>query len=833
MRKNVICAIAMLFLGFANISGNKTALWAQNPNYEGVASGKIIGKVLDATTQQPVEYATIALYSAKDTVLQGGATTDSFGSFTVEGVKPGMYQLRVNFIGYEAKEIANIQLIPKKDNMLHNVGTVLLKEAAIALQSVEIAGQRSAMTQHIDKQVYNVEKLSATAGGNAVDVLQNIPSMQIDQDGRLSMRGSGNVNILINGRPSTLTGNGTQDFLEQLPANTIESIELITNPSAKYDPEGVSGILNIVLKKNKVSGFNGNVNLGAGTNDKYNGGVQLNYRSGKWNFFSNYNFKLERFNTNGESQRSDFVALQPDSLLMKLDQTSEGFSRPLSHLFRLGADFALDNRNSFSLSGGYNFSKRDNYDTTINYLEDFKESTSSSFDRFGNADSDSQGWDGNFFYKHDFRRQGQNFTLDLTYSTTRNDISRLYTSSYIESIQLPQIDKNEDSRKNSLAIIQADFIQPLTEVNRLELGYKTTFRNVDNLFNAFTYDNATNTFVPDTLANHYLYDENFNAVYGTYVHRIGKFNLQAGLRVEQTSAHAKLEQGDQPPYDANYISLFPSVNFTYAPSDKHQWRWSYSRRINRPSLEALFPFADYSDRYNLFAGNPFLRPEFIHSLETNYTTYLKSFSIAPTVYFRYAPNSIQRVKIVQNGIGQVLQLNLNSNTTAGLDVALNGTLAKWWNITLNNSFFYEHLDGTNIQEGWTTNSLNFSTRLISGWTISKKVDVQFSGFYRTPMRRPQGKIQPMYSFDAAVNFKLFRNNQGLLTFRLSDIFDTRIFRIDLNDYNYSQSFYRKRESRIGFINFSYRFGKLEQKKGKAQSNRNANEVQQGGGGDVF
>ncbi len=810
-------------------------VWAQRPPQPGQGggapqgpppTGTVKGIVLDSLSSEEIPFATIAVISARDSSVVAGAMTDEKGRFSIEIPRPGGFVVKVQFIGYRDWTFGPFRLTPK-DGMDRDFGRILLQTSAEMLQDVVVQADEKVMINNIDRKIFLAEKLAVATGGTTVDLLSAVPSVDVDIDGNVTLRGTGNVTILIDGKPASITGGNRQAILEQIPASSVERIEVITNPSAKYDPDGVSGIINIVLKKNRQQGLNGSVSAGAGTRDKYNGSVQLGYREGAWNFFVNANTRWENFFSRNGSYRENFRL--DGGLLNIFDQDGNNKSLHWSNLFKAGVEFSPNKKTTFALNGTAGRTTRDGDELLQTLLLDNGGRPVNFSTRDGLSGSLNQNYEANGYFRREFDNSMHYLTFEATHAYSPSNNDRFYSQNGFGGDLLPtgifNWQHTIDKQSFNLTTVQGDYAKPFGQVANLETGLKAIIRKIDQDFFSESFNAPASVFLPDVrLNNRFVYDEAILSGYANYGRSFGKFGMQVGLRLEQALTESNLITTGQR-FVNNYFSYFPSVFLKYQAAEDHTLQLGYSRRINRPGIEQLNPFTDYSDTLNLSRGNPFALPEYINSLDLSWSSNWKKFSFQPSVYFRVTEDMLTRFVTIDTAtrVNTVTFLNLNRSRTVGMDVAITGNPFPWWSFTWSASNFYETIDAANVSAGLSSARYTWSTKLNTSFNYKRIVELQLSGSYRSPMVRPQGQMLPMYFLDVAVTWR-FWQGKGSLTLRMADVFDTREFNIEVRDPLFSRDMNRKRESQIGYITFQYRFGKNDQKR-----NRRKQEEQPGGG----
>lgn len=805
--------------------------------------GEVSGKITDASGN-PVEYATIALKSVRDSSIAAGGVTDTKGKFNITEIKLGKYILIVDFIGFTRYESEPFGL--GRNGVTKDFGKIAMQLSdENELEEVEVRVDKPLITTAIDKKVFNAEQNITAAGGTALDVLQNVPSVEVDQDDNVSLRGNQNVRILIDGRPSNLTTGG----LSQIPASSIENIEIITNPSAKYDPDGMSGIINIILKKNKLRGFNGMVSAQVGngrlnqtaskfsTINKYNVNTSLGYRNQKINVYGN-------LTVNAKDRYSLGIKTRETSLsdtVYGIDQDSYKDGNRDSYMGKFGFDYYVNKKITINTSATYNTRNRDGIES-INYIDLFNEGVTKY--RLRNNDNIHGGTslDLNVGYAQKFSKKDQSLNIQFNHSIGTHDEDGIFKEQVNDASSLFLYDfsqRNVEQKDNAITTLQLDYVHPVNDKLKFETGYKTILRSIDNTFEAYEND------VFDTLLDgRFIYDEQIHAVYGIGAYKFNKkWSTQIGLRQELTTYNSTLVDVDTIPN--NYNPLFPSAYLNYALDDYSNLNLSFSRRINRPSVRALNPFTDYSDPFLLRSGNAFLQPEFINSFELGFSKYTKKgISINPSLYYKHTTDVITRVvrtdpTLLNRRI--VRQENIGVTDTYGAEFIFSGKVQPFWRLTASSNFYWNKTTSELTDVDLNNQAIGGRFSLINNFTVKKNTDIQIMSWYSMPRYFALGRIKYMGSIDLAVKHKIW-SGKADISLRVSDIFDMQRFAIilDYDDEASGAHIYddvvHDWESRNAYIGFTYRFGKLEQsKKGRGRGgNKKGNEgdfnAGDGGGG---
>jgi len=781
--------------------------FAQRPQGKGGERPKIgiiSGKVIDEN-KQAVEFATISLISMRTQKPVDGGITNSHGYFELTKIEVGKYKVIISFIGFHDKIIDNIFIKPNASTI--NLGKIKIEPNAEQLETVEVVAEKNLQQNTLEKKVFNVSKDLTSETSSVTEVLNNLPSVDIDMDGNVTLRGNSNVRVLIDGRPSSIMGGDLATILEQFPANTVESIEVITNPSAKYDADGMAGIINIKLKKEKRKGTNGSVLLTAGTGNKYNGSLKLNHRTGKFNFFGTYSYRYNDRNFNKDALRQNILT----DTTTWLKQTEGGNHISNSNMFNAGIDYFITNKISLSYTGNYSVGSRDKTTGIEYYYLNENEYVNNSTLRATQYDNERTSFDNNLVFTSEFAKPGQELSVNLTYSKSNSDGFGSYTEDYYDEYYNPidSLYKQRDYSQydNTNIIVQADYVQPLNNKAKIETGYKSIIEDIYSNYQNDFYDENGGYYRDTISSNDFDYKQQIHAAYGIYSGEYKKLKYQGGLRFEyaQTSFDIKNDAND---YKNTYQNIFPSLHLAYGFTEQSEFTMSYSRRVNRPSMRSLSPIVNYSDPYNIKVGNPYLNPEYINSMEVGYSHKFKKFSVLGSVYYKIIEDVIKRYKSVDDstGIALITYQNLTSGTNYGVELVVDLKLVKWMKINLSTNFFRTIIDGSDVEGDLSNDALGSSNKLMAQFRLPKGFSAQLSGMFRTPITVPQGSIDAMYWSDVSVKKKILKG-KGTLGLRLSDIFNTRKFNINISDYNFTQEMQYKRDSRVLYFSFSYNFGK--------------------------
>jgi outer membrane receptor protein involved in Fe transport len=794
-----LTSISFLVLFFAVIT-NVHAQQTGNKNANGNPASKegfgvITGSLRDSATNQAVEFGSIVLYRVSDNSMVTGTTTDSKGKFLLEKLVPGKYFMRIQFIGYESKKIPDVNVSVKNADI--KLGTIFIKPTSSSLSGVVITSQKALITNNLDKKVISVDKNMSIGGGTATDVMENVPSVAVDAEGNVSLRGNSNITLLIDGKPSTQTGLSASDILNQIPASAIESVEVITNPSVRYDPDGTTGIINLVLKKKALQGFNGMVSGNIGTGQKYNGSANLNYRRDKFNVFVGADLRMNHTITSMENIQTSIF----NDTASTLKQWQDGYQDRNMLSFSGGVDYFINTRNNLTVSVQNRNMAFNSDGLTKNHEYDFANSLTRYYERQNYNHRKVDAFDYTLSYKHLFQQKGREFTNDIIFSdnTMENGsdiITQYFISEGSEIIGLPNQQKNTARNENKALTIQGNYIYPKDAEGRVEAGYKVALRDMAMRYDYSNYDYATNQFISqENLANHYDYTDQLYAIYGLYGGALDKLKYQAGLRFEQVYTISKVALTDSN-YNSSYSSFYPSLHFQYEIGKQREMQFSYSRRVMRPSPREMNPYIDFSDSSRIETGNPALKPEFSTSLEMGIEQYWKSSSVSASVFYNHTKDVVEDIsRVIGDGITLTMPMNINTKNSYGLEAI--GTLspAKWVKLNANFSVFRDVLGAIPAQNIEGTDMWSWSSRLNMSFVPWKDASLQLIGNYNSPTQSVQEYHKEQYYADASFRQDFYKNKLSL-TLRLTDIFNTRTFYETTTGNDFTSESKRYRESRV-------------------------------------
>ena len=853
---------------------------AQNMNI-----GHFYGKIVDSKTNKGVAGVTLQLSGNKfDTVTKQSkqailktVITETHGDFSLDGLAIfGNFKLKVSALGYKTLEKpitfgikfptggagasavsgggmqdgsgmnSNMQqMLGQADK---DLGNIKLEADETDLGNVTVTSTAKPQFElGIDRKIFNVDKNLTSTGQTATEVMKSIPSINVDIDGNVTLRNAAPT-IFIDGRPTTLT-------LDQIPSDIIDKVEIITNPSAKYDASGGNaGIINIVLKKNRKNGYNGGIRAGVDIRGKVNAGGDINYRQGKVNFFATGMYMQRKSISSSITDR--YNLLVPPSYV---HNTNDGNSDGYFGFFRGGLDYFVDNRNTFSITGNYTKGNFNNDNTQV-----VDSSINSVFTSYSNILSSSsmtfENYGSQLSYKHNFAKNGHSLSADLNYNSSQNDnTTYINTQTYYPSSALKGqafLQQTLGNGYNHFTTLQSDYENPISDDSKFEAGVRGAIRDFANLSDQLYYDYTLGKYVVvPSISNKYKYTDQVYAAYASYSFKVKKWSYQLGLRAESSNYNGTLLNhagGDSAQFKVNYpLSLFPSAFITYKINATQDYQINYSRRINRPNFFQLMPFADYSDPQNINVGNPNLKPEFTNSFEMSYNNaYKKGSNFLATVFFKYTENLIARyVYRDKNALSPTgdsayfnTYINANNSISTGVELAEKTAVTKWWDLTLSGNLYFSQINANVPNQTNLDNSLwAWSAKMNNNFKIAKGWTFQFSGDYTSKSIQPQstsgggggrpgggggmmgggmgggtqataqGYILPRIGFDAAIrkDWTWKKGQSGSLTFSMNDIFKTQVYKTYSESTYFTQNTERRRDAQILRVNFSYRFGKFD------------------------
>jgi len=788
-------------------------IYAQSSKSE-IKDGIVLGRIIDASLNEPLPYVNIVVKDVSDKIITGGISKDD-GTFEISKIPEGKIIVSIQYIGYKT---VSKPLNLGADGYEINLGDIRLEENLDSLDEVTVVAEITTIQQKIDRKVINVGKDLTTAGASASDIMNNIPSVNVDQQtGNISLRGNENVRVMVDGKLSNVP---IAQLLKQIPSTSIKQIELITNPSAKYNPEGMSGLINIILHKNTTIGFNGNINLGLTKeiNARFNSSIDMNYRNGKFNLFGNYGNNIGNSANYGNIER-----LNDNSL-----QTFDFGNNNESHLYKVGVDFYMNDNNTISFFTNQNmYDGLGNGTTGVQFVNQPLQ-----IQLFNNAiDNLSSQYNGAF--KHEFKKEGEKLDLEVDYSVFNQEEVANFN---FQNIEFPPnyidfVDTNRDQ-----TIVNLDYVNPLSDQSKLEIGaearlfvtnidYASTGLSVNE--NQDVIPNNGDEFI-DTPATDFSYERDIYSIYATYGKTFEKWSYQIGARAEHVTEDAaairQLESSeDITPFENDYFQVYPSAFLTYNPSDKNSYQMSYSRRVDRPGLQQVNPIREWSTPLISSFGNTNLQPQFTNSVEVNYTRKFEKGTVTGGVFFRLIEDEINRAVFIDR-----LDLNKNiltydnfENTTAfGIELSSNFRPTKWWNFNASFDLFARQQKGIAetlsvpidsatpddiLRSTIEVDNIVYNFRVFNNFKVTKSLSLSLFTMYRGLEKGLQFERQPMFMVNTGLRYNFLEGDRATFSFNYSDILNTMKFEFE-GDRPYPSVGEFNWESNTWNIGLSYRFG---------------------------
>ncbi len=799
-------------MGFANIEGTS------KPPNDDDGKGKIQGLVLDQKTKSPMEFANIAIFKRADSTLITGGITNEKGEFDIPDVGYGEYFVEANFIGFDKSIKDSITL--DRQTRIANLGIITLQPATVALGAIDVVADKAAIEYKLDKKIVNVSQVISAIGGTAVDVLENTPSVQVDIEGNVSLRGSGNFTVLIDGRPSVLSGS---DALRQIPSSAIENIEIITNPSAKYEPDGTAGIINLVMKKNSIKGLNGIINTSIGKGDKYKGDFMLNYRFEKVNLFFGADWRDETNYGNMFSEREIYGNDTTEYLQMESsrDDTRTG------HNIKGGSDFYLSDNSTLTFSGEVGNSKRSNDGggKMENYTLPASKHVYSVTEEVSDRENDFYSLNMNF--QHKFNDEGHRLEASAFFSDEKGTDQEIEGellanadfkpgSEYLSRVSTVEKEDEQEFR------FKLDYTNPFSEKGQFEAGLQSRMENENEELDFRDYEQQSSEWIVN---NEYSSTTNFkrhiHALYSTFSNKLGKLEYMGGIRGELTLREIKNTKAEEAS-TLNRFDLFPTAHISYPLSEKTDITSSYSRRINRPSGRDLDPTASYYNRYAIRFGNPDLKPEYTNSYEIGMLKRLgesRSF-VSADLFRRISNNKIdRRTEQGEDGVFYYYTDNFDKDYATGIEITANFAYKKWLILNASTDIFHYQITGEIDGKSIDRESTNWGGRMNTTFKLGENSRFQATAFLRGPSVRAQGESKTMF-FSSFAYRQEFLDKKLSATLSFRDPFGTAKYEGISYNTSFYNSFRFQREPRVVMLTLSYRINNFKEE-------RNSN---RGGGG---
>lgn len=780
--------------------------------------GTIKGQIIDSNSGKPMEYANVVLFSLRDSSIVTGSVSDQAGKFEMTKVPFGRFYLVANFIGFNKKTLPEIKITPKEKTI--DVGAITLEPSAASLQAVEITGQKEHIEYQIDKKIVNVDQDIMAQGGNAVNALENIPSVQVDIDGNVSLRGSSSFTVLIDGRPSILQGT---DALQQIPASNIDHIEIITNPSAKYEPDGTAGIINVILKEKKESGFNGIVNASATNQESYTADFLLNYKFKNMNLFGGFDYND---NQHRGEHRSEQEVYNGDSTTFKIMEGDRSRNRS-GYGARAGADFYLSKQTTLSVSGRYGYfefggggSSRSHYfydpaagDSYLMSIDNDK--------RSGNYMNSTL----SFQHKFDDIGHQLDFLADYQFRTGDDIEDRQESNTDADwniIDEFPYLIRTNETSDDHNIRLKLDYVKPISEEGKIEAGFQSRLEKETEDYYFGEYSYPSSEWVENILFSNAMdFKQDIHSVYGTYSNKWKSLGYQLGLRSEYTYREIQNVKSPEPAVIDRW-DFFPTLHFSKNFKNKDQILASYTRRIERPRGWDLDPFVSYMNKDNLRKGNPQLEAEYINSFELGYQKRFLESLVSLEGYYRETLNKITRIRTWEDTVFMNTVANMNSDYSIGVELMINTDPTKWLQLSLTGNLFNYRIEGQINDQDISTESTNWNSRINAVFKLPKEFRLQLNGMYNGPSVTAQGRVEGFFMTNLALKKDFFKKN-FTVTLSARDLFKTGKHDFTSSGENFYSHDYFNREAPIFALNLSY---KINNYKRQSQRPENGIEMQQ-------
>ena len=796
--------------------------------------GVVYGTVVDSATGTPIPYASVAIINSRSSTIMTGGITNQDGEFHIKEIALGRHKIVVEYIGYKKQEFGPYTFMPFGNNKTeYNLETIALTQTTLQMAGIDVEGERPLFVQTAEKRVFNVERNSLTTGGTAIDALRQVPGVEVDPDDNISLRGSSRVNLMIDGKPSSIAGGDIKSLLQSVPAANIADIEVMTNPGAKYDPEGMAGIINIVLKENKFAGLNGNVNTGGDSQGGTNLSGQVNYRTITFNSFINLGLNDRKRISSGDSYRE----MNFPTFKNTLNQDSQSNSGGPNLFVKTGFEYFIDPTQSLAISTTLSNGNRGNDNDT--YTVDLGPGEKKYY-RYTNSNSDRNGYDINLNYDKKFKNPKQKLTSYVRYSDGLNDGESEYYNEpdkgYEDYVNINRYLNGQDGNSNSFDF-KLDYIHPFDDDSKLEVGLssKATERGDTQLSSLF--DETTKKFISDReFSNEFVYDETIHAAYIQYGGSLGFIGYNAGGRYETVEMMSDLKTDNLGKFENPYSSFYPSLSISFGAPQLLQISASYSKRVNRPRSRMLNPFSSRQDSKNIRVGNPFLKPEYTDSYELNFGRYSKGISLSLGAYYRHTTDKMERYKKVRDdGVSVATYANLNDKKTKGIEYSAVGSLGQKLRLIFSGSVYWDEINTELFGADYDRTAQGQRVRFTTMWNINSSTEFMFFIFYMPPRDMAIGKMNAMSFSSMSIKKKLMDERLNL-TLNLGDPFGLSGFGFeswgDIDDdgkRDWYQVSNRNWNSQTVRLTLEYRFGKMED---RSRFSRQRGEGMEMEGGDM-
>lgn len=764
-----------------------------------IDGGKLIGKIVESPNNTGVSFATIAILLAKDSTLTDGAISDVNGIFVVPDIKPGNYIVRVTNMGYETLFVPNVRVATEANVV--DLGTLTIVAQAQKLNEVLVKGEKSMIVDDIDKKIINIGKDLLATSNNVSDLLEKLPAVSLDENGNPQLRGKGNVVILIDGKPSNLYGNDLPTVLQSFPANLIERIEVMTTPSAKYEGEGASGVIDIITKKAKIRGTNGGIRASLGTKNNYNGAGNISYKAGKLGLNASLNGQSTHTFWERQLNRDNFIS----ETVTHLEQDGTGNNGNKNIFGRVGMNYDFDDKNSIEVGMNYSQYKSRNQSNLLNKTSLDNGMITEQFNRINNTQGNGGNMNFILDYRKKFKKKDHLLTFTANYSVGESDGESFFDQdNIVDSLNRHQQNLKNNNRKS--VFLNSDYTWPITPKATLEAGIRSRFNSNDNTNNFYNLNTEEQDYVFDPkISNIFGYKDATYTGFMTFSQKADLWGIRAGLRITDYNQDINQISIDRK-FGVHFLTLVPSLAITRKLNDASQVKLNYSRRVQRPEADWLNPYMDVSDPRNVQSGNPDLHPEFTHKAELGYSNYEASGGWGPSLFMDYSNNAITRIRTIDEaGVSLTRYGNVGREMSYGLETDFSQTL--WEVLKVNGSGRFFRSEVVSEMAQIDNRTWSYSGNLNAFITLP--LDFRASAYvnYEGPRAIAQGARQGVFIANMGIRKDLLAK-KATVSFNIQDIFLSRSYKSELNTATYSQNSVWHQTNRLVNLTFNYRFGKI-------------------------
>jgi outer membrane receptor protein involved in Fe transport len=761
--------------------------------------GKLIGKIVEASNNEGVSFATVALLASKDSSLAFGAVADLDGVFTISNVKPGNYILRVTNVGYETLYKPGVS-VATEANVL-DLGTIKMNSGAQKLNEVTVTAEKSMIVDDIDKKIINIGQDLLSSSNSVSDLMEKLPAVSLDENGNPQVRGKGNVVVLIDGKPSNLYGNDLPTILQSFPANLIERIEVMTTPSAKYEGEGASGVIDIITKKVNIRGTNGGARLSLGNKNNHSASGNVNYKAGKFGLTSALNGQSTNRYWRRILNRENFISERPTLL----EQTGDGNNNNKSLFGRLGVNYDFNSKNTLELGVNYSLNQNGNNSNLLNRTTLTGGSLLEEFTRINSGTGNGESMNMSLDYRKKFDKENQAFSFTANYSLGSSDNDSYFDQeSIIDS--LDRFQKNLRNNQRKSLFLNSDYTWPITPKSTLEMGIRTRLSSSDNVNSFFNLNQENQTFeFNPALSNVFAYKDQIYTGFMTFSQKTDMWGIRAGVRLTEYNQNINQVSINRQ-FDVRFLTLIPSLALTRKFNDVSQVKLNYSRRVQRPEANWLNPFTDLSDPRNVQTGNPDLRPEFTHKAELGYSNYETSGGWGPSLFMDYSNNAITRIRTIdENGISLTRYDNVGREMSYGMETDFSKTI--WEILKINGSGRVFRTEVVSEMAQIDNRTWSYSGNLNA--FVKLPMDFRASAYinYEGPRAIAQGTREGVFIANMGIRKDVFEK-KATVSFNIQDVFLSRAYKSQLSTATYSQNSLWQQTNRLVNLSFNYRFGKI-------------------------